>query len=190
MFKMLFAGYFLDYIMSELKAKLQNSILDSDFSAERVPAIKEAIQKLRADYEKKKRLLNSFPGILLLGDWHGEKVNLAFFEEVKKELVSLHCNVFTLQDIALELSNRGIEAGDLQIRVRGIDAAEVVLMVDGCGPGTVGETTNICEKKQWNEKCIFFVEGSESNALEILKGKDYLRKLHNPVFYYSGLPED
>lgn len=173
-----------------LKEKLKAEISDDCFSKENVPALKEAVKKLEDDYKKNMAFLTSFPGVLLLGDWEGIEINLVFFQEVAGELRQKHhCNAYTLADVSEELEKRGIVATHKQIRKRGIDAAEIVLWVEGDGKGTISESAVICEKPNWNRKCFPFVRGISEEQEKLFEKKNFLADFNNEIKYYFSVEE-
>jgi hypothetical protein len=174
---------------SELKKRLQKEISDSDFAVTNIPAIDYAVQFLTTNAKKRLDLLSAFPGVLLLGDWHDEEINLQFFERVKQDLIQRHCNAYTLDDVRKQLELRGLRVGDIEIRARGIDEAAVVLLVDGDGAGTASEATQIWENAHWNSKCIPFIKGIPSDTAEILRKKDYIAHLKQHPGYYTTSQE-
>ncbi|MBI5177040.1 hypothetical protein HY995_03055 [Candidatus Micrarchaeota archaeon] len=142
---------------------------------------------------KRGQLLNSYPGVLLLGDWHGEEVTLEFFESVKEELVlHHHCNAFTLNDIKAKMDDASADTPEIstaQIRDKGLDEADIVLWVDGDGKGTVSESSVICGNPGWNSKCLPLVKGKPQDHETILASKDYLKDFDNDIIYYDSIDE-
>ena len=170
--------------MSNIKKKLQAEISDDLFSEMRIPAVSAAVDLIKKDHKRKINLLKSYPGILLLGDWYDQEINLDFFNSVKQKLIQNNCNAFTLDDIRTELKRTKKPIDAIEIRKRGLDNAAIVLLVDGNGRGTVAETTEICNKQQWNNKCLVFVAEKDLGAGE---HKSYLKRFKTPLIYYRDV---
>jgi hypothetical protein len=178
--------------MVGLKERIRAIITDSLLND--IPAVKEAADSISSDQAKRKELLASYPGILLLGDWTSDEdeprgINLEFFKGLKAALKAIHCNAFILQDIREELERRGVAVTEKDVRMRGLDNAAIIMLVDGVGRGTIGETTTICDNKNWNAKCHIFVKGTAEDQARIFKDKPYLLGFNNTLVYYDTIDE-
>lgn len=172
--------------MGHIKDKLQSKISDGDYKPGNIPAIKAAIERLRENADARKTLLKSYPGILLLGDWHGAEINFDFFERIKRKFLDDNFNAYTLADI----KQRCPTANDIEIQKVGIDEAQCVLLVDGERPGLVDEMAAIRQTLSWNNKCICFVNKRHGTDVDNLyKNRPHLKDLKNSLILFGGITE-
>ena len=114
--------------------------------------------------------------ILILGDWNKKKKT--YLLKIKKELKKLNCHASLLSCKAKICDNLAEKIA--------IHRADLIIMVDGCGEGTVSEATKIIENPAYQNKVIYFVKCKDHrNHINILKNLK-AHYIHFPrLFHYK-----
>lgn len=162
-------------MVDEIK-KIFQDIDDVAFADER---LKKALEEAKMNDEFRRKNFGKY-GVLLCGDHSGNKINLEFLRNLKKELRGNGITCQLGEDYIKEAE--GVRQKDIFESY--LNDADIIVLINGENPGTVDESKYIREERKLKKKTIAFFRYSDYNTLKQIPNlQDYRTEFKYPVPY-------
>ncbi|HLC37024.1 MAG TPA: hypothetical protein VJK05_05465 [archaeon] len=163
-------------MVDEIKKIFQN-LDDNAFSDDR--RLEKALENAKKNDQFRKINYGKYE-VLLCGDHNGKEINLQFLRGLKKELASkgITCR------IGEDYIKKAKGAREQEIRESYLKDADIIVLINGQGPGTLDESNQIRRDKELKKKTMAFFKYSNYQELENAPDlQDYRTEFKYPIPY-------